>query len=99
MDTLFDKLFSIFSLEFMFAVIMGTYFVIKIIDFFNGDKVIPTWVKRVVTFSVGVLAFVVFKMFTGVSVECLIASFFAAVFIYDVAIKIIIKKFNIDYRK
>jgi len=99
MEVFFEKLFDIFSLEYMFSVIMASYLVIKLVDVINGEKVVPTWMKRVITFIVGVILFVVFMKFTDETVQCLMASFFSAVFVYDTAIKVIIRKFNIDYRK
>lgn len=99
METLFTKLFEIFSLEYMFSVIVASYLVIKFIDAINGKGAVPTWAKRLVTCIVGIILFVVFIKFTDITVQCLMASFFSAVFIYDTAIKFIIKKFNIDYRK
>ena len=99
MEVFFEKLFDIFSLEYMFSVIIASYLVIKLVDVINGEKVVPTWMKRVITFIVGVIFFVVFMKFTDETVQCLMASFFSAVFVYDTAIKVIIRKFNIDYRK
>lgn len=99
MEVFFEKLFDIFSLEYMFSVIIASYLVIKLVDVINGEKVVPTWMKRVITFIVGVILFVVFIKFTDETVQCLMASFFSAVFVYDTAIKVIIRKFNIDYRK
>lgn len=99
MEAFFEKLFDIFSLEYMFSVIMASYLVIKLVDAINGEKVVPTWMKRVITFIVGVILFVVFMKFTDETVQCLMASFFSAVFVYDTAIKVIIRKLNIDYRK
>lgn len=99
METLFARLFEIFSLEYMFSVIMASYFVIKLVDFLNGEKIVPTWMKRTITFVVGAISFFVFRAYTDVSVQCLIASYFAAVFVYDTAIKCLIKKFDLDYKK
>ena len=99
MDMLFAKLFETFSVEYMFSVIMASYLVIKLIDALNGPKAVPTWMKRTVTFVIGVILFWVFKLYTDTSVQCLIASYFSAVFVYDTAIKFIIKKFDLDYKK
>ena len=99
MGVFFEKLFDIFSLEYMFSVIIASYLVINLVDVINGEKVVPTWMKRVITFIVGVILFVVFIKFTDETVQCLMASFFSAVFVYDTAIKVLIRKFNIDYRK
>lgn len=98
MDMLFSKLFEVFSVEYMFTVIMASYLIIKAVDSFNGEKSVPTWVKRTITFVVGAASFVVFKQYTDVTVQCLIASYFSAVFVYDTAIKFIIKKFDLDYK-
>lgn len=99
METLFEKLFEAFSLEYMFSVIAASYLIIKLVDALNGEKVVPTWLRRLITCLVGVVLFVVFVKFTDTTIQCLMASFFSAVFIYDTAIKVIIRKFNMDYRK
>lgn len=99
MEVLIEKVFGIFSLEYMFSVIVASYLVIKLVDALNGERVVPTWLKRLITCLVGAVFFVVFAKFTDVTIQCLMASFFSAVFVYDTAIKVIIKKFNIDYRK
>ena len=99
MDVLFGRLFEIFSLEYIFSVIMASYFVLKFIDALNGKRIVPTWAKRVTTFLVGAVLFIVFREYTQETVQCLLSSYLAAVFIYDTAIKVIIRKFNIDYRK
>lgn len=99
MDGLFIRLFDIFSLEYMFSVIIATYFLIKLIDILNVEATVPTWQKRLVTFAVGTAAFVIFRKFTDIPTDSLIASYFAALFVYDTAIKFLIKKFNVDYKK
>lgn len=98
MDTIIEKIFEVLSLEYMFSVIVATYLVLKVVDFVNGDRVIPTWLKRVCTCVVGAVLFVVFVRFTDTSIQCLTASFFAAIFVYDTAIKALIKKLNLDYK-
>lgn len=99
MEPLFNRLLETFSLEYMFTIIMASYFIIKVIDQFNGNNAVPTWLKRVITASVGLVAWVVFSRYTDTSFECLAASYFAAVFVYDTAIKVLLKKFDIDYKK
>lgn len=96
---MFEGLFEIFSLEYMFSVIMASYAIIKIVDVFNGDKIVPLWMKRTITCLVGAILFTLFALFTDVTIQSLTASFFAAVFIYDTAIKTICEKLNIGYKK
>lgn len=99
MEEIFTALTNIFSLEYMLSVILASYFLIKVADTINGKKVVPAWLKRIISVLVGVAFFVIFKVFTDVSIQCLITSFFTAVFIYDSAIKFLLKKFNVSYRK
>lgn len=99
MEVLFESLFRIFSLEYMFSVIVASYLVIKFIDTLNGNRIVPSWMKRMITCLVGAGLFIIFMRFTDTTLQSLIASFFSAIFVYDTAIKVIIKKFNIGYRK
>lgn len=99
MDALFTKLFDIFSIEYMFSVIVATYLAIKTVDVLNGEKIVPSWAKCLITCLMGAILFVVFYLFTEESFERLVTSFFAAVFAYDKAIKVLIEKFKIGYRK
>lgn len=98
MEQLFDKIFEMFSLEYSVTVIIASYLCIKFIDFLNKEKVVTKFVKRLVTVVIGVIFFGVFKYFTEISTQTLITSFFFAIFVYDVAIKYLIKKLNVDYK-
>ena len=99
MEVLFEKLFEVFSLEYMFSVIVASYLVIKTVDTLNGKRVVPSWGKCLATCIVGAALFFVFYLFTEETFERLITSFFAAVFTYDKAIKFLIEKFNVGYKK
>lgn len=99
MEILFTKLFEVFSLEYMYSVIVATYLIIKFVDTINGNNVVPSWAKCTITCFVGAAFFMVFRAFTDETFECLITSFFGAVFAYDKVIKILIEKFNAGYRK
>lgn len=99
MEDLLTKILGVFSIEYMVSVIIASYLVLKAVDALNGDRVVPTWLKRVATCTIGVALFWVFLKFAGATVQSLVASFFAAVFVYDVAIKALLKKFNIDYKE
>ena len=99
MEQLFARLFDIFSIEYIICVILTSYFIIKLVDYVNGVKEVPVWVKRIITFVVGGGYILFFKEVSDVTMQCLVSSFFAALFIYDGAIKYLIKKFDIDYKK
>lgn len=97
MDLLLTRLLETFSLEYMFSVVMASYMVLKIIDLFRKPQKIPTWAKRLTTCIIGAIMIVVYKQTTETSFQCLMASFFAAVFAYDAVIKTLLKKLDIDY--
>ena len=99
MEQLFARIFDIFSLEYIVCVILTSYFVIKLIDFANGVNEVPTFVKRIITFAVGGGYVLFFRSVSETSLQCLVSSFFLALFIYDGAIKWLIKKFDVDYKK
>ena len=99
MEQLFERLFEIFSLEYIVCVILTSYFLIKVVDFINGVREVPTWMKRIITFIVGAIYVFVFKQISDISIQCLISSFFVALFIYDGAIKYLIKALDVDYKK
>lgn len=98
MEQLFTRLFEIFSLEYIFSVIIASYFIIKLIDILNKEKVVSTGIKRLVTFIVGVIFFLIFRYYTDTTVQCLSASYFAALFIYDTAIRFLLQKLDIEYK-
>ena len=99
MEHLVDRILQIFSLEYMFSVIIASYFIIKVIDSLNGDKAVPTKFKRLITFGVGTISFWIFRTFTEVTFETLVSSYFAAIFFYDSAIKYLIQKLDVGYKK
>lgn len=99
MEQIITKLFEMISVGYFASVIILSFLVIKVLDSLNKEKVVPTWLKRVVTLLVGVVLFFLFRKFTEVSFEVLFTSYLFAVFVYDAAIKLLIEKLKLDYRK
>ena len=77
---------------------MFTYTIIKIIDYFNGDKKVSLGVKRLVTISAAIVCCVLYKCFTDISNSILINSTIAAPVTYSWLLKSIIKKLGIGYK-
>lgn len=46
MDTIINQIISNFDFAYMFVVNILTYILIKIIDWANGNKIVPIWQKR-----------------------------------------------------
>lgn len=98
MEALFDRLMMAFSVEFIFTVIMATYFTIKTVEMCLCGKSVPRWIKKFSTIVVGLIVFVVFTIFTEIPKETLLSSYFAALFFYDYAIKWLLEKVKADYK-
>lgn len=98
METVLDKILNAFSPAYILTVIIASYFVIKLVDYLNGEAEVKTWHKRIATFGVGVLAFAAFYIWGNTDFEVLVASYFAALFFYDVVIKFLLKKLEIEYK-
>lgn len=94
------ELLSKFDLAYMFAVNVATYIIIKVIDNLNGEKVVPTYLKRIIAFIVGtVIAFAVISF--GSDKTIILYSFILSLVSFDVLFKPILNiigdKFN--YKK
>lgn len=60
------ELLSKFDLAYMFAVNIATYIIIKVIDNLNGEKIVPTYLKRIIALIVGIIiAFTVVSFGAG----------------------------------
>lgn len=99
MEIIIDKIFGIVSLEYMVSVVLASYLLIKCIDTLNGDIPLPSWSKRCITCVTGVALFIVFKEYTEITVQCLVTSFFMAVFLYDTLVKMLLERAQIGYKK
>lgn len=99
MEHIFTKFVEAFSIEYIFTVILATYLTIKLIETLYSKMPLPTWVKKVTTIVIGLLSFGVFVWLTDIPMETMLSSYFAALFLYDYAIKWLLEKFNVNYRK
>lgn len=92
------ELLSKFDLAYMFAVNVATYIIIKVIDNLNKEKIVPTYLKRIIAFIVGaIIAFAVISF--GTDKTIILYSFILSLVSWDYLFKGIIKKLSIDYKK
>jgi hypothetical protein len=94
------ELLSKFDLAYMFAVNVATYIIIKVVDNFNGEKIVPTYLKRIIALIVGIIiAFAVVSF--GADKTIILYSFILSLVSFDVLFKPILNiigdKFN--YKK
>ena len=99
MEQLFARFMQAFSVEFIFTIVFASYFMIRLLEALVKGIPVASWVKRLVTVVVGIVAFAVFVCVTDIPKETLLSSYFAALFLYDYAIKWLLKRFNVNYKK
>ena len=59
MDAIINQIISNFDFAYMFVVNILTYILIKVIDWANGDKIVPIWQKRLLLIiSIIIVAYV-----------------------------------------
>ena len=96
--TINEQINNNFDFSFMITANILTYFVIKIIDYFNGDKSVPTYLKRLVL-VLAVIALAIIYYLTGYNNNIiLLNSAIAAPVFYSWIIKPALVKFNIGYK-
>ena len=86
-----EELLSHFDIAYMFAVNVVTYLIIKTIDKFNGEKIVPTWTKRIVAVIVGIIIGLAVTTF-GSDKTTILYSFILSLVSWDVAFKPLLNK-------
>lgn len=89
-EQLTSMLLNSFDFGYMFSVNVLTYLIIKIIDYLNGDKAVPTWLKRTIAVICGlVIAAIIY--FTGGYTNSLLYSFILSLVSWDAIFKPLLK--------
>lgn len=99
MEQIINQLITNFDFALMLIINVVTYFVIKIIDELNGDKLPTTWQKRIVFLIVAIIAGIVYKYATEVPIHIIINSCIIAPVAWSWLAKPIAIRFGIDYKK
>lgn len=98
-ENLINQIIDNFDFAYMLVVNLLTYFSIKIIDEFNGDKGISTWTKRLVLVIIIALISIVYS-FTGYERwTVLVNSACAAPVAWSWIFKPILTKLGLSYKK
>ena len=94
-----NQIISNFDFTYMFMINFVTYNTIKIIDEFNGNKKVKTWIKRLVL-VVSIICITIIYKLTGYDNNLiLINSAILSPVFYSWVLKPILIKFDIGYKK
>jgi hypothetical protein len=97
-DVFINSLDQIFNLGYYISVVVGVYLILKLIDYLNKEKVLTEPIKQIVTVLTGFVFGLIFY-YIGDSIKALIPSFLFSIFSYDYAIKYLLRKTRLSYKK
>lgn len=99
MEKIFDLLLGSFDFGYSLSVNILTYLIIKLIDNLNGQKEVPTYLKRIIAVISGATLAVIMGVTQGFSM-IIIYSFILSLVSWDVIFKPLIKHYKqLDYFK
>lgn len=99
MEQIINQLISNFDFALILIINIITYFIIKIIDELDGDKIPTTWQKRFVFLIVATIMGILYKYITDINTNIIINSCIIAPVAWSWLAKPIADKFGIDYKK
>lgn len=88
-----------FDFAFVICVNVLAYLVIKLVDKLNGNKVVSTWNKRVITLVCALIMGVIYFSLKLGDVKVVLNSIILSFVFWSWIMKPILAFFNIDYRK
>lgn len=98
-DIIIKSIIDNFDFSYMFTINVFTYFIIKIIDYFNGDKKVSVFIKRSCLVICSIIAFIIYKEFCNIDIKILINSTVLAPVFWSWILRPICIKLKIGYKK
>ncbi|WP_287385540.1 hypothetical protein [Lachnospira sp.] len=99
MERIFDLLLGSFDFGYSFSVNILTYLIIKLIDNLNGDKQVPTYMKRIIAVICGIILGTIMGLTEGFSM-IIVYSFILSLVSWDAIFKPLLKHYKqLDYFK
>ena len=94
-----NQVLNNFDFIYMLIINILTYLIIKSIDSMNGEKKVPTWLKRVVLLFSIIVVYSYYKVNDYPNTIVLINSTIAAPVFWSWCLKPLFKKFGINYKQ
>lgn len=99
MERIIDLILGSFDFGYSFSVNILTYLIIKLIDNLNGNKEVPTYLKRTLAIICGIILGIIMSLTQGFSM-IIIYSFIFSLVSWDAVFKPILKHYKqLDYFK
>lgn len=94
-----EQISNNFDFAYMIIINLITYFVIKAVDYFNGDKIVTTWQKRMILLFSIILVTIIYLSVGYDNKIILFNSAIVSPVFWSWILKPIVKKFGLDYKK
>ena len=99
MERIVDLVLGSFDFGYSFSVNILAYLIIKLIDNLNGDKQVPTYMKRLIAVICGIILGIIMSLTEGFSM-IIVYSFILSLVSWDALFKPILKHYKqLDYFK
>jgi len=98
-STILDNIIANFDFAYMISVNILTYIIIKFVDYFNKDKSVSTFIKRLILICSIVIICVAYIFIGYDNYVVLLNSSIAAPVFYSWVLRPILKKFKIGYKE
>lgn len=99
MDRIIDQILNNFDLAYMLAINILTYIAIKVHDYFNGNKKVSMWMKRIYLVISIIIVTILYIMFADIQANVLINSAIAAPVFWSWILKPLVSKTKFDYKQ
>lgn len=98
MEQIFDKLIANFDFGYMFVVNVLTYIIIKIIDYYNGDKTVSILIKRLMLIISIIIVGGLYILLEDINYIVLVNSSIVAPIAWSWIFRPILSKFGLGYK-
>jgi cell division protein FtsW (lipid II flippase) len=97
MEQIFEQLLASFNLALLFSLTIITYITLKIVDKYIDKN--HNIIKHIITAVIGLILCFVYHQYLNLTLKEIIPTYLLSTAFYDVILKQILTKLNINYKK
>jgi hypothetical protein len=98
-NDIINQVINNFDFTYMLTINIFTYIIIKLIDEFNGDKVVKPVYKKLILLLSSIILLVIHLYLNTKDINILINSTIAAPVFWSWCVKPILNKYNLNYKE
>lgn len=97
-DIILKQILNNFDFAYMFIINVLTYIIIKMVDYINGERKVPTWQKRVILIIATIIVTSVYLVANYPDIIILVNSAILAPVFWSWVLRPIFKKLGVGYK-